>query len=101
MTVDPAQKQALKDLRTERRPWVEAATAASRSQKKTIQAIREALASGPATVPQIAAAVAMPPDTVLWFVAGMKKYGQIVEAGEEDSYFRYALAQGKPAEADA
>jgi hypothetical protein len=25
---------------------------------------------------------------VLWFVAGMKKYGQIVEAGEEDSYFR-------------
>ncbi|HDI59035.1 MAG TPA: winged helix-turn-helix domain-containing protein [Desulfobacteraceae bacterium] len=101
MTVDPARKQALKDLRSERRQWVEAATAASRSQKKTIQAIRKALENAPATVPQIAEAVGMPTGTVLWFVAGMKKYGQVVEAGEKDSYFRYALAQEKPAEAEA
>ncbi|MEE4607293.1 MAG: hypothetical protein V2L15_00265 [Desulfobacteraceae bacterium] len=101
MTFDPTKKQALKALRAERRQWVDAATAASRSQKKTIQAIREFLEIDPATVPQIAEAVGIPTATVLWFVAGMKKYGQIVEAGEADSYFRYALAQGKPADADA
>lgn len=99
MTADPAKKQALKDLRSERRQWVEAATAASRSQKKTVQAIRDVLQNAPATVPQIAARVGMPTDAVLWFVAGMKKYGQVVEAGEEDSYFLYALAPERPAEA--
>jgi ectoine hydroxylase-related dioxygenase (phytanoyl-CoA dioxygenase family) len=100
MTVDSAKKQAFKDLRAARRHWVDEATAASRFQKKTIQAIREFLENEPATVPQIAAAVDLPAATVLWFVAGMKKYGQIVEAGQDDSYFRYALVAGKPAEAD-
>ncbi len=101
MTVDSDKKQAMKDLRARRRDWIEQAMVASKSQKKTIQAIRAVLETEPATVPQIAAAVGMPTDTVLWFVAGMKKYGQIVEAGQDDSYFRYALVAGKPAEAEA
>ena len=70
------------------------------SRKKTIQAIRQALEKDTASVPQIAEAVGLPTATVLWFVAGMKKYGQVVEAGQDDSYFRYALVAGKPQEAD-
>ena len=106
MSADKAKVQALKELRAARKEWVQKATAESQFQKKTIKAIRQALETDPATVPQIAAAVGLPSATVLWFVAGMKKYGQVVEAGEDDSYFRYALVAGKaqdaePAEAEA
>ena len=103
MSAGKAKSQALKELRDARRQWIDQAVAASKSQKKTIREIEKVLAHEPATVPQIAAAVGLPTATILWFVAGMKKYGQIVEAGQDESYFRYALAAGKTqaAEADA
>jgi predicted transcriptional regulator len=100
MSTDKAKIQALKNLRAERRQWVDRATAESKSQRKTLKAIRQALEKDAATVPQIAEAVGLPTATVLWFLAGRKKYGQIVEAGQDDSYFRYALVAGKPQEAD-
>ncbi len=104
MNADKTKSQALKALRETRRQWIDQAVAVSKSQKQTIREIEKVLANEPATVPQIAAAVGLPAATILWFVAGMKKYGQIVEAGQDESYFRYALAAGKPqaaAEADA
>ncbi|NLI82948.1 MAG: winged helix-turn-helix domain-containing protein [Deltaproteobacteria bacterium] len=95
MSADKAKTQALKDLRASRRQWVDQATAESKFQKKTIKAIQQVLEEDAATVPQIAEAVGLPTEAVLWFVAGLKKYGQIVEAGQDDSYFRYALAAGR------
>lgn len=101
MSADKAKMQALKNLRTARRQWVDQATADSKSQKKTIKAIQQALEKEAATVPQIAEAVGLPTETVLWFLAGMKKYGQIVEAGQDDSYFRYALVASKQQDTDS
>ncbi len=59
--------------------------------------ILEALAEGPLTVPEIAAAIGRPADEVLFWVMGMRRYGKLVERGEPDGdgYFHYALVEGK------
>ena len=31
----------------------------------------------------------------MWYVASMKKFGEILEADQDDSYFRYELAGGE------
>lgn len=101
MSADKAKTQALKNLRAARRLWVDQATADSKIQKKTIKSIQQALETEAATVPQIAEAVGLPTETVLWFLAGMKKYGQVVEARQDDSYFRYALVASKQQDDDS
>lgn len=54
--------------------------------------ILAALAAGPLTVPEVAAAVGRPPDEVLFWVMGMRRYGKVVELPEptDEGYFRYA-----------
>ncbi|MBN2054841.1 hypothetical protein JW905_07960 [bacterium] len=54
--------------------------------------LREALADGPKTVPELAATVQMPTRQVFWHLMSMKKYGGIVEGEERDSYMEYRLA---------
>jgi predicted transcriptional regulator len=63
------------------------------------KAIREFLANGAATVPSIADAVKLRADEVLWHLTGMRKYGQVVEAGEDGDYLLYALAAQETATA--
>lgn len=53
------------------------------------------LQEGPRTVPEIAAALGYPPDEVMFWVMGMRKYGLVVETEEEDGYFRYRAMEGK------
>ncbi len=55
------------------------------------QRILAALASGPLTVPEIAAAIVAPPSEVLIWVMGMRRFGWLseVKGGDEDGYFRY------------
>jgi|WetSurMetagenome_2_1015567.scaffolds.fasta_scaffold810354_2 hypothetical protein len=55
------------------------------------KAIQKFLEAQPATVPQIATALNIPSDEALWHVTGMRKYGKVAEAGEEDDYPLYAL----------
>ena len=105
MSMNKETKEALKALRAERKEAVAAATGRMKRQKKTVKAIRQFLEKDPATVPQVAAGVGMPADTVLWFMAAMKKYGEVIEDGKNGSYYRYALTAKetpgyKPAEAD-
>jgi predicted transcriptional regulator len=45
----------------------------------------------PATVPQVAEGVGIAADTILWFMAAMKKYGEVIEDGKDGGYYRYAL----------
>ena len=54
--------------------------------------ILEALADGPLTVPDIAAAIQRPSEEVLYWVMGMRRYGKLVELPEadDDGYFQYA-----------
>ena len=89
----PAQrKEALKSLRQARNQWIANASKQVKRQKKALKAIREQLGAGVGTVPEIAAATGMQSADVLWYMAALKKYGEIVEAQKDGSYFRYAMA---------
>jgi len=89
MQSEPDKKMALKQLRQERRQSIKKATAAMKAQRKTIKAIETSLSGGAATVPEIAAKAGIPADEALWFIATMKKYGQVVEEGKDGGYYRY------------
>ena len=60
--------------------------------RKAIQAIKEHLKDEARTVPEIAAATGLASSEVLWFIATLKKYGEIVEGDKNGAYFRYYLA---------
>lgn len=94
----PKKTEELKALRRARKDMIEQATDRVREQKKALKAIRGVLAGTACTVPEMALATGMGAELVLWYVSAMKKYGEIVEAEKDDSYYRYALA---PAKGDA
>ena len=53
-------------------------------------AILAALADGPKTVPEIAAAIGEPEREVMFWMMGMRKYGRVAELREEtDGYFPF------------
>ena len=87
-------KAAMKKLRAARKEWIVKATARVKVQKKALKAIKGQLEKGAGTVPEVAGATGMPTDEVLWYMAALKKYGQIVEAEKDGGYFRYALYEG-------
>jgi predicted Rossmann fold nucleotide-binding protein DprA/Smf involved in DNA uptake len=53
--------------------------------------ILSAVADGPLTVPQIAEAIGYPVREVMFWVMGMRKYGQLIEVtpADDDGYFTY------------
>jgi len=85
-------KEALKALRRSRKESIASVSARVREQKKVVKAIREHLQQGAATVPEVARAIGIPTAEVLWYMAGLKKYGEIIETEKDGSYFRYSLA---------
>ena len=91
-------KAAMKALREERKTFIKAASAKMKRQKKAIQTIQDQLKDGPQTVPAIAAASGASTAETLWYVAALKKYGEIKEAEKNGGYFRYALAQAAAAD---
>lgn len=91
MQSETDKKTALKKLRQERRQSIKSATAAMKLQRKSVKAINATLSRGAATVPELAERTGMPTDKVLWYIATMKKYGQIVEDGKDGGYYRYAV----------
>ncbi len=94
------QKAAMKALRKERKAWVKAAAAKVKGHNKALRAIREQLKETPRTVPEIAEGAGLPSSEVMWYVASMKKFGEILEADQDDCYFRYQLASGGETDAD-
>jgi len=56
------------------------------------RAVVERLGTGPATVPELAAATGIPAGEVLVIVATLRRYGAVVEDEQQESYFRYRLA---------
>ncbi len=65
---------------------------AVREQNAAKAAIRRALAAGPLTVPEVAAAAGLSTRETLWMLTAMRKYGAVVEDTQAGSYMRYALA---------
>jgi predicted transcriptional regulator len=86
------QKEAMKELRKVRKGSIKAAAAKVKAQNEALKAIKEQLKDGPRTVPEIAQAAGMPSSDVMWYIATLKKYGQILEADQDGSYYRYQLA---------
>ena len=99
MTQTSEQKQALKEtfksLRAERGAVVQTVTEQNKRRQAARRKIRAVLAEGPATVPALAAACELPSSEVLWHVAAMRKYGELVEDAQEGDYFTYRLVQEK------
>ena len=85
--------QALKELREARRETIEKARNTIKTQNRDIKKIREQLQSGPKTVLEIAGAVQMPASQVLQYVAGLKKYGLLIEGEKDGDYFTYELSK--------
>jgi len=55
------------------------------------QVIFDAVADGPATIPQIAERIGAPASEVVYWVMGMRRYGLLAETPEadDDGYFSY------------
>jgi predicted transcriptional regulator len=87
--------QLLKALREEHQQGVAWAQAYLKEQNATRRQICKVLREGPKTIPEIAEAVDMPADQVLWHVTAMKKYDLVEEAGMCGEYFQYRMAEDK------
>ena len=94
------EKEAMKKLRAARKPTIKAAAARMKKQRKAVKAIREQLADKAGTVPEIAEATGIPSSAVLWYLAALKNYGQILEGEKEGSYFRYEWVGSVPEESE-
>ncbi len=86
-------KTAMKMLRATRKDSIRNASSRVKAQKKALKAIKGYLEKNPGTVPEVADATGMPTDQVLWYMAALKKYGEIAEAKKDGVYFRYALTE--------
>jgi len=93
-----AKKDAMKRLRQERKQRIKKIAATMKSQKKAVKAIKEQLQNDVGTVPRISQETGISPDKVLWYIAALKKYGEISEAEKDGGYFRYVLTPGPPEE---
>lgn len=84
-------KAAMKRLRQERKQKIKAIAATMKAQKEAVKAIKEQMKNDVGTVPSIARETGISPDKVLWYIAALKKYGEISEAEKDGGYFRYVL----------
>jgi Fic family protein len=85
-------KEAMKRLRESRKQIIKATSARVKENRRAIKAIKEQLQDEARTVPEIAAATGLASAEVLWFIATLKKYGEILEGDKDGGYFRYYLA---------
>ena len=88
-------KEAMKKLRESRKAIIKLTSARVKENKKAIKAIKEQLRAEARTVPEIAEATGLASAEVLWFIATLKKYGEILEGDKDGSYFRYCLAEAE------
>jgi len=93
-------KEAMKKLRNDRKEWITKASSVVKEQKKILKAIKGHLENQPATVPEISKAAGIPSDRVLWYLATLKKYGDIIEGEKDGGYFRYVLAESEVEKTD-
>jgi predicted transcriptional regulator len=101
MTTPTGQKKSisrgemLKRLREQHGDTVERTQALLKEQKRVQKEICQVIRENAKTVPEIAEAVGMPTNEVLWYVASFKKYGLIVENGMCGDYPLYQKAEEK------
>ncbi|MDP2045355.1 MAG: winged helix-turn-helix domain-containing protein [Deltaproteobacteria bacterium] len=96
-----SQKESLKQLKAARKEQIAATTARMKEQRRAVKAIKAGLAGAELTVPEIAAATGLPGSEVLYYVATLKKYGEILEGPKDGGYYRYRLGQAPAPIAEA
>lgn len=84
-------KDKLKQLREERKAYIQKAKEMIKEQNKIVKKIKEQLGEGPKTVPEISRQTDLPTWEVMWFIASMKKYGMVAEGDKDGDYFKYEL----------
>lgn len=59
--------------------------------------ILAALADGPRTIPEIAAAIGHPTREVVFWVMGLRRYGHLAESKDstDEGYYRYRAVEGQ------
>jgi hypothetical protein len=93
MTDKAELKATLARLREQREATLDAAVARNKQHRSERRAIKAAMKDGQATVPAIAAAAELPTNEVMLHVAGMRKYGDLVEVGIDGDYPTYQLVK--------
>lgn len=88
-----AGKEALQQLKATRKDQIAASTARLKTQRQAVKAIKAQLQEGDLTVPELAQATGLNPPEVMWYVAALKSYGEILEGSKDGSYFRYRLGK--------
>lgn len=87
--------ELLKRLRLEHAETVTRTQALLKEQKRVQKEICQFIRENPKTVPEIAEAVGMPSNEVLWYLASYKKYGIVVEDGMCADYPLYKKIEEK------
>jgi hypothetical protein len=87
--------ELLKHLRETYPDGVKRAQAFQKEQRRIQETIRQALKEKPLTVPEVAAAVQIPSQQALWYLAAMKKYNQVIENGMSGDYPLYQLVEAQ------
>ncbi|MBO8182159.1 MAG: hypothetical protein H0Z28_05115 [Archaeoglobus sp.] len=64
-----------------------------KKQRQIVKAIKEALKSGPKTIPQIVSETNLESKVVTWHLFTLWKYGEVREVEEVEGYFTYELAE--------
>ena len=85
--------EMLKHLRTTHSESVKRTQALLKDQKHMQEELCVLFRERPRTVPEVAQATGIPTEKVLWFLAAMRKYGLVVEAGMCGDYPLYKKAE--------
>ena len=94
---DHVDRRPLELLKERRGPLPKELLDRVRAQNAAKAAIRKALAGGPLTPPEVADAAGITPGDAIWLLTAMRKYGQVVEEGQDGDYPRFGLAPVDPA----
>lgn len=81
----------MQQLREKRKTSIRRAAAMVKSQKKDLNLLKKQLGGDGGTAPEIAGATGMDVAQVLWYLATLKQYGEVVEDAKNGSYFTYKL----------
>ncbi len=84
-----ARRKALKQLREARSAAVAAAAERVKTQKKALGLLRDLLTGAGKTAPELARLSGIPAAEVLWYLASLKKFGEVFEGEKDDGYYRY------------
>jgi hypothetical protein len=98
MTAAETDKEARNKLRLARKGVIAGVAARVKEQQQAVKALKQSLQAGGKTVPELALDTGLPTSEVLWYLAALKKYGEIAEGAKAGSYFRYMLAAPLPSE---